>query len=413
MLKVLSVLGIFALAAVCYGYPGGSPMGYAGQPPSGNSCVNCHSSFPLNSGDGSLLINGLPGGGYQSGSTYNLSVTLADPGQVRWGFQLTAIYQSGSNYLQAGTLVVTDPTHTTLLVGSGTAPDYLNQTSSGTYNGTPGPTTWNFNWTAPNASTGTLAFYASGAACNGNGGTSGDYIYTTSAVLNPVGTIPNVTITLTPSNPPIQIPGSGGSFNFTIAVTNGEGSPQLSTIWCNITLPNGSTYGPVLGPLSITLPASFSTSRLRTQYVPASAPAGNYSYNGFIGANLTTVWDQDSFPFTKLTTDGGVSVESWISDGEELDVFRTGVPADFAMVQAFPNPFNPSARVQFSLPRTSYVDLSVFDLQGRRVADLMNGARDAGNYEVEFDGSQLPSGIYLYRLQADDFTVGGKLVLMK
>ncbi len=412
MRKILSVLGILAIAGACYGYPGGAPMGYAGQPPSGNNCVNCHSSFPLNSGDGSLQINGLPAGGYQSGNTYNLSVTLADPGQVRWGFQLTAIYVSGSNYLQAGTLVVTDPTHTTLLVGSGSSPDYLNQTSSGTYNGTPGPTTWNFSWTAPNTSTGTLTFYASGAACNGTGGTSGDYCYTTSAALNPAGVVPNVTITLSPSNPPIQIPGSGGSFNFTIAVANGETSQQVSTIWCNITLPNGNIYGPVLGPLTVTLPPSFSTNRLRTQSVPASAPAGNYTYNGFIGADVNTIWDQDSFPFTKLASDGGFSGGEWSNYGEELNICSS-VPERFAIISAFPNPFNPSTRVQFSLPQASRVELAVFDVQGRRVVDLASGNMTAGNYEVEFDGSQLPSGVYLYRLQAGDYTAGGKMVLMK
>jgi hypothetical protein len=412
MRNVLLFLGLSALVGTSYGYPGGAPMGYAGQPPSGNSCVNCHSSFPLNSGDGSLQINGLPAGGYQSGNTYNLSVTLADPGQVRWGFQLTAIYVSGGNYLQAGTLVVTDPTHTTLLTGSGSAPDYLNQTSSGTYNGTPGPTTWNFNWTAPNTSTGTLTFYASGAACNGTGGTSGDYVYTASAPLNPAGSTPNVTITLTPSNPPIQIPASGGSFNFTIAVANWEASPQASTIWCNITLPNGSTYGPVLGPLTITLPASFSTNRLRSQTVPASAPAGNYAYNGFIGANVSTVWDQDSFPFTKLTSDGGFAVGEWSNDGEELEVVSS-VLENYALVAAFPNPFNPSTRVQLALSAAHQVELAVFDTQGRRVAELVNGRLEAGTYEMEFDGSRLPSGVYLYRLQADDFTASGKMVLMK
>lgn len=139
MRNALFVLGFFALTKICYSYPGSPPMGYAGDPPNFNSCVNCHDSYPLNSGDGSMEISGLPVAGYESGATYPLTITLTDSGQSRWGFELTAIHPSGNHYNQAGEILVTDPTHTDLGIGTGTDPDYLRQTSTGSYNGTPGP----------------------------------------------------------------------------------------------------------------------------------------------------------------------------------------------------------------------------------------------------------------------------------
>lgn len=65
------------------------------------------------------------------------------------------------------------------------------------------------------------------------------------------------------------------------------------------------------------------------------------------------------------------------------------------------------------LPEAGFVSLNVFNIQGRRVAELVNGMRTAGYHEVTFDGSSLASGIYIYRLEAGDLTASGKLVLIK
>ena len=109
-----------------------------------------------------------------------------------------------------------------------------------------------------------------------------------------------VTITLTPYNPPIIIPKTGGDFAFNIAVTNNDTSSQSFNIWCMATLPDGSFYGPVLGPVNITMPAGASNNRDRTQEVPPSAPAGDYTYTAYVGIYPDTIWSSDSFPFEKL-----------------------------------------------------------------------------------------------------------------
>jgi hypothetical protein len=225
---------------------------------------------------------------------------------------------------------------------------------------------------------------------------------------------PNVTITLTPINPPIQIPATGGSFNFDVNVANGESTVQSFAAWIMVQLPNMNWYGPVLGPINLTLPGGASITRNRSQTVPASAPAGNYLYEGRVGVYPATIWDTGSFPFTKLSTGDGTPVTGWENTGESFDQMTTvSAPSEFVMIGAYPNPFNPSTTISFALPTASRVTLNVYDISGRQVATLANGWRDAGVHEVVFDGSNLASGIYIYTLTAGDQSFTGKMVMMK
>jgi tetratricopeptide (TPR) repeat protein len=91
----------------------------------------------------------------------------------------------------------------------------------------------------------------------------------------------------------------------------------------------------------------------------------------------------------------------------------TPLPDAFSVKAAYPNPFNPATTLSFSLPEVAKVTLNVFDVQGRLVATLVNGLREAGQHQVTFDGSNLSSGVYLYTLQAGSHSATGKMVLMK
>jgi len=129
------------------------------------------------------------------------------------------------------------------------------------------------------------------------------------------------------------------------------------------------------------------------------------------------------------TSDGGYilggSTQSYGAGGWDGWLVRLGpspggvIPADearpdkFALLRAFPNPFNPSTRITYDLPTTCPVTLEVFDLLGRCVANLAKGVQPAGNYSILFDGSGLPSGLYFYRLQAGNFIQTQKMVLLK
>ena len=96
-----------------------------------------------------------------------------------------------------------------------------------------------------------------------------------------------------------------------------------------------------------------------------------------------------------------------------LKVEDNQVPATFSLSQNYPNPFNPTTVIHYTVPKTSLVNLSVFNLLGQEVKTLVNEEKSPGEYEVRFDGSNLPSGIYFYRLVAGDFVKTMKMLLMK
>ncbi len=166
LLGALLVVPVMVLA-----YSTGPPDGYAGEPPDFRTCHYCHSSFDLNSGDGGLSLLGVPGG-ISPGSSYDMIVQLQDPGQARWGFQLTVVDESGQ---ASGTLEVIDASATQLSDNPGTDPDYLKQTYVGTYPCDPGPVQWSFRWTA--ASSSPVTFYVTGNAANWDGSPGSDFIY--------------------------------------------------------------------------------------------------------------------------------------------------------------------------------------------------------------------------------------------
>ncbi len=89
----------------------------------------------------------------------------------------------------------------------------------------------------------------------------------------------------------------------------------------------------------------------------------------------------------------------------------------YNLEQNYPNPFNPSTTIQWSIAQSGNVKLKVFDITGREVATLVDGYRNAGNYETVFNSqslkSSISSGIYIYQLQADNFTESKKFVLLK
>lgn len=89
------------------------------------------------------------------------------------------------------------------------------------------------------------------------------------------------------------------------------------------------------------------------------------------------------------------------------------IPTEYKLLQNYPNPFNPSTTIKFSIPNSQFVTLKVYDMLGREITALVNEEKLAGNYEVKFDGSTLPSGVYFYRIQAGSFSQTKKLLLLK
>ena len=91
----------------------------------------------------------------------------------------------------------------------------------------------------------------------------------------------------------------------------------------------------------------------------------------------------------------------------------TAIPKSFVLNQNYPNPFNPSTTISFSVPQGSKVSLKIYNILGQEVANLVDDYRQAGEYSVQFNASKLASGVYFYRLQANDFAQTKKLLLLK
>ena len=96
-----------------------------------------------------------------------------------------------------------------------------------------------------------------------------------------------------------------------------------------------------------------------------------------------------------------------------IDKGNTLTPRKFALEQNYPNPFNPTTTIRYSLPQSSKVKLTVYDILGRTVAVLVNKVQNTGNYIINFDASRLSSGMYFYRLETDKATFIHKMLLIK
>jgi hypothetical protein len=229
-------------------------------------------------------------------------------------------------------------------------------------------------------------------------------------------TYPDVTINLSPVTPPIIIPAIGGFFNFTATLDNIEFTSQTFDVWIMIQLPNGAWYGPALGPLTMTLPPNFTLVRVRTQSVPASAPAGNYWYQGRVGDYPGAIWDSSGFAFTKSATGNSApQAGDWLNVGQAFEASeRALITHNSSLITSCtPNPFNPTTVLSFELRDPSFAKLGVYDISGRLVTTLVEGWQEAGSYQVAFDGTNLPSGIYLARITVGDFAQIQRMVLMK
>jgi hypothetical protein len=86
---------------------------------------------------------------------------------------------------------------------------------------------------------------------------------------------------------------------------------------------------------------------------------------------------------------------------------------NYSLDQNYPNPFNPATKITYSIPEGKNVKLTVYDMLGKEVTTLVNEYKASGSYTVPFNGSSLPSGIYIYTLQAGQFRDSKKLLLLK
>jgi len=139
-----------------------------------------------------------------------------------------------------------------------------------------------------------------------------------------------------------------------------------------------------------------------------------------LGPNLISFSDSNLTPGQyyayRLKAFTGI-VESNYSNEFEIVIVsinsEIGIPNKFELFQNYPNPFNPSTQISYQLPENSFVNLVVYNIIGQKVAELVNQEKTSGKYSVKFDASNLPSGVYIYKLQAGEFSSVKKMLLTK
>ena len=125
----------------------------------------------------------------------------------------------------------------------------------------------------------------------------------------------------------------------------------------------------------------------------------------------------------ELRTDSGLDKDGWYLDDINIYSYaavtavspvNNDLPKEFSLEQNYPNPFNPVTEIRYAIPSAERVSLKVFNVLGKEVAVLVNSEyRSAGFYKVAFNASSLPSGTYIYRLEAGANVTSKKLILIK
>jgi hypothetical protein len=152
-----------------------------------------------------------------------------------------------------------------------------------------------------------------------------------------------------------------------------------------------------------------------------------FAYNFLDGDHPESLDDSYATRTWTVTERGGggngASIYGYLDENTIIDTANEGegtVPETLTLMGNYPNPFNPSTRIRYALPSTGEVSVQVFDVLGRRVAELKAGVQSAGTHELTFDAANFASGVYLYRLQVTDEATGslrasrtGNMLLLK
>ncbi len=181
-LLVLCAIGVFVICTAEITSDNGK-AGYTGSPGE-SKCNNCHNTYTLNTGGGSVTLGGISNWQYIPGQTYNMTLTVARAGNSLFGLGLEALTSSNTN---AGTLVITN---SSTQIKTKTINGVSRNNVVHTFNGGASADlkVFSFNWVAPATNVGPVTMYYNGVAANGNGNENNDYVYSGSQVISPVTT---------------------------------------------------------------------------------------------------------------------------------------------------------------------------------------------------------------------------------
>ena len=175
----------------------------------------------------------------------------------------------------------------------------------------------------------------------------------------------------------------------------------------------GGFIGNIEDPASVTVTNSYWD--METSGIDSSAAGEGrttaemtlpYSGNTYVGWDFINVWRDDT-----ANQNNGYPTFLWVSGIEEDE--DSVMPETSRLYQNYPNPFNPVTQIKFDLAKAGIVKLSVYNINGQKVAELLNGVHNAGIHTIEFDGSMLNTGVYYYTLETAGIRQTNKMILTK
>ena len=208
------------------------------------------------------------------------------------------------------------------------------------------------------------------------------------------------------------------SFSFNREIANGgeltftyiDGSSQLSNL---------PTFGIGINTYDGEPKLTFASMAGLDQVTESDLVVGRFRVvNSFPFANVdpNIAWSFGGFISTILTGDAFQNITKPINHTSNLTLSTkthdTDLPTDYQLLQNYPNPFNPSTKIGFSLKSESTVKLVVYNLLGEMIQELINNDIAAGNHEFTFNSDGLPSGSYVYRLEANNKIIGAKKMML-
>ena len=229
---------------------------------------------------------------------------------------------------------------------------------------------------------------------------------------------PQVFLNVDPSAIPSLVNPNGGNVRFRVEVGNEMATVQVVDFWTNVVQPNGTLVGPLITRLNRNLAPHDSFNVTINQFIQGSWPGGFYRYNIYVGNYPNSITDRTYFYFEKLGGGNGGR-----DDLPEAQVFwpgeqiadaaaAAGLPQELTLT-ASPNPFNAAAVLRVYLPQAGGLLFEAYDIRGRLILSKSWEALPAGYHEVEFDGRNLSSGIYLVKMRSPSGEAAMKVTLIK
>lgn len=231
-------------------------------------------------------------------------------------------------------------------------------------------------------------------------GVAGCTLLTHTTGCNCHGSTPNTSVTVTLTGPDTVVAGSTNTYTFSVSSSGSFTRGGIDVAVSSGTLGIGSSTGIKILSGEIVQSARFTSATTKTFTYTAPSTPGTITMAacGAAGSG-TPPWN--NAPNKTIVVKTASGIENNIT------------PVSYSLRQNYPNPFNPVTKIDYQLAKPSNVKLTVYDIRGNEIIKLVNEKQNAGSYSVDFDGKNLSSGTYIYKIETGDFSDAKKMFMIK